>query len=120
MKLKSDADILRYLHALSVEKGVKLSPTICGFFIALCRLCLEEGLYDEEKQKLYVQYSCREFVEVLSFSFRMVCVSLNALEDCGLIERVEVQREFRRLPNNEFNTNKPSITYLDIIPFIEE
>lgn len=118
MRLISDADILRYANKVSDEKGVHLSPTMRAFFVSLVHLTFDEAHYDEEKNLYFLQYSCRDFSKITKFSFKMVCISLQALDDCGLINRVTVKRDFRHLSDGTFSVNKPNVTYLNLSLFV--
>lgn len=120
MRLKTDAEILRYVRSVSVEKNVRLSPTVCAIFVSMLHLYVRDAEYDEKRGAYFVQYSCRDFSNLLQFSFKMVCVALQKLDDCGLIERVPVKREFRKLKGGSVSVNKPNVTYLDLSLFVEE
>lgn len=92
MKLKSDAEILRYVKKFSTEKNVHLSPTTCAIFISLIRLFLSDANYDEEQNLYYIQYSCRDLANILQFAPNTLSSALQKLDECGLIKRVPVKR----------------------------
>lgn len=120
MRLKSDAEILRYVKSFSSEKGVHLSPTMCAVFISLLRLFLSDAEYDKEQKIYYVQYSCREFANLLQFSCNMISSAMQKLDEAGLIKRIPVKKDFRRLKGGAVSVNKPNITYIDLSLFVKE
>ena len=120
MRLKSNAEILRFATSVSVEKNVRLSTAMCAIFVSLVQLFAKEAGFDEERGLYFVQYSCREFADIFHFSLRMIYVAFQKLDDCGLIERVPVKKDFRVLKGEVVSVNKPMVTYLDLSLFVEE
>lgn len=120
MKLKSDAEILRYVKSYTTEKDMHLSPTTCAIFISLVRLFLSDASYDAEQNMYYLQYSCRDFANMLQFSCNTLSTALQKLDACELIKRVPVKKDFHRLKGGSVSVNKPNITYLDLSPFTED
>lgn len=123
MRIKSSAEILFYAKKVSIEKNVHLSPKMCAFFVALIRLFVDKAKYDDEKKMYYVQYSCHDFCQILTqYSHNLISTSLQKFHDCGLVERVPVKREFRKLKAEDgaFLVNMPYLTYLDLSLYIEE
>lgn len=110
----SNASILKSLERLSTLNGVRLTPTYRAFFISLYALFNECATFDDVKGKYFLQYSCKEFSNLLPFSFKMVCLSLQSLHDCGALERVPSPHTFKRLANGDYVTNKPYLTYLNL------
>ena len=119
MKLKSDAEILRYVKRSATEKNIHISPVACAIFIALARLFLSDADYDEEKSLYYIQYSCQDLANILQFSVNTLSTALQKLDACGLIQRIPVKKDFRRLKGGSVSVNKPHITYLDLDLFLE-
>lgn len=110
----SNAEILRALGRMSFEKDVRLTPTYKAFYIGLYTFFDKHAFFDDTKGMYAIQFSCRELANLLQFSYKMVCVSLQALDKCGAVERVDCPKTFKHLPNGEYLTNKPKITYLNL------
>lgn len=110
----SNAEILHSLVRLSSEKNVRLTPTNKAFYIALYSFFDKHGNFDDSKDMYYIQFSCRELANLLQFSYKMVCISLQVLDLCGVIVRVDCPKTFKHLPNGEYLTNKPKFTYLNL------
>lgn len=110
----SNAEILKSLERMSLSKNVRLTPTYKAFYIALYSFFKEHASLDDTKGMYSIQFSCRELANLLQFSYKMVCVSLQALDECGAVIRVDCPKTFKHLPNGEYLTNKPKITYLNL------
>lgn len=110
----SNAEILKSLEQVSLSKNVRLTPTYKAFYIALYSFFDEHASFDKGMDMYCIQFSCRELANLLQFSYKMVCVSLQALNDCGAVVRVDSPKTFKRLPNREYATNKPKFTYLNL------
>lgn len=114
----SNSDLLMFLEIRSSESGVHLTPTYRAFFVSLYAFFVKEAVFDDEKGKYYIQFSCRELANLLQFSFKMVCLSLHSLAECGALERVPSPLTFKRLPNGGYLKNKPYLTYLNLDFFV--
>lgn len=114
MVLLSDYELLLYVKRFTEKKGVKVSPTECAFFVSLVHYIHKYGVLDKEKGTYYIQLSCRELAHCLGHGSTLVFSALQKFDECGLIERVHMKKEFCPLGNGAFSYNKPSFTYLDL------
>lgn len=114
LPIYTNYDILKSLGRVSSDKGINLTPTYKAFFISLYSFIDKHASFDDEVGMYYIHFSCRELANLLQYSYKMVCVSLQALASCGVLVRVNSPKSFKHLPNGDYATNKPMLTYLNL------
>lgn len=117
MKLLSDYELMLFVNRFAKERNIKFSPAECAFFVSLAKFTFAQGAFDEEKGAYFIQMSCRELSLHLECSTTFVFSTLQKLDECGLVERVHVRKEFCPLGDGSFSFNKPSYTYMDLSLF---
>lgn len=111
LKQYTNAEILKSLELLS-NRNIKLTPANKAFFIALYNYVRENGIYDKDKEKFYIQLSSYDLAKILKFSHTTTTIALNNLNKCNAIERIRANG-FKKISTTEFDTNKPYLTYIN-------
>lgn len=109
----SDVEILRILEVISLKKKVELTPANRVFFIKLYNYVREKGMYDNKKDKYYIQVSNDRLSNIFSCSKTVTNLSLTKLAKCNVIERIRCN-EFRKKFDNNYEVNKASLTYINM------
>lgn len=109
----SNIEILRILEVISLKMKVELTPANRVFFVKLYNYVREKGIYDNKKDKYYIQVSNDKLSSIFSCSKTITNLSLTKLVKCKVIERIRCN-EFRKKPDNNYEFNKASLTYINM------
>jgi hypothetical protein len=109
----TDTEIFLRLVEISSKKNVSLRFSDKQFYVSFLHFCEENGEYDEIKKMWFVQLSVSSFMKTFKYSSHTIQRALRLLAECGLIKRIPLKKEFRKISSDQITVNKPYKTYIN-------